>query len=158
MFSGNNWGYENGVGGMGLGSQEEFYGCADIKITPGDGSQGPTTKPLGATTSKKTTTTVAPKSTTTAVYVPWWRTTRTTQPITTTRPTTTQPTTTTRRTTTKASAYPMGMYMNGYMCKAGDGNIVSLNNLSIPNQLNKRKLCPSGFKLLVTTMVIQYFR
>lgn len=33
MLSGNSWGTENGRQGLGLGQQDEFYGCADIAIT-----------------------------------------------------------------------------------------------------------------------------
>lgn len=32
MFTGNNWGCEDGECGLGLGPQEEFWGCSDIAI------------------------------------------------------------------------------------------------------------------------------
>ncbi|XP_076824802.1 uncharacterized protein LOC143470513 isoform X1 [Clavelina lepadiformis] len=35
--TGNSWGSENGRGGLGLGQQEEFYGCSDVAISPRDG-------------------------------------------------------------------------------------------------------------------------
>ena len=33
---GNSWGSENGQEGLGLGQQEEFYGCSDIAIQSSD--------------------------------------------------------------------------------------------------------------------------
>ena len=41
--TGNSWGTdENGMGGIGFGYQEEFYGCADIEIV----ATGQNTKPV----------------------------------------------------------------------------------------------------------------
>ena len=36
-FSGNSWGSENGQQGLGLGQQEEFYGCSDVSIRSSQG-------------------------------------------------------------------------------------------------------------------------
>lgn len=75
---GNNWGTENGQSGLGIGSQEEFYNCADIAIgsnAPTVYTQAPTissttkysttqsfytTPPSPSITTKTTTTTFAP--------------------------------------------------------------------------------------------------
>ena len=64
--TGNSWGTdENGHSGIGLGYQEEFYGCADIEIiSTAESSQSSTIKPTGAisTTSKAPTTSKAATS------------------------------------------------------------------------------------------------
>lgn len=65
--TGNSWGCDDSGCGLGLGHQEEFYGCADIKINPRDGAR-PSTSPVTKTTNpatKTTTTKAATKTTTT---------------------------------------------------------------------------------------------
>jgi len=63
--AGNSWGCnEDGKCGVGMGYQEEFYGCADIKIVGRDGAR-PTT---GSTTKETTIKPVTEKTTTTTTY------------------------------------------------------------------------------------------
>ena len=56
--TGNSWGCDEDECGIGLGQQEEFYGCSDIKIKPRTGPRPTrsTTKALSSTTNVKTTT------------------------------------------------------------------------------------------------------
>ena len=53
---GNNWGSDAEGTGLGYGNQEEFYGCADIKIT-GTSSKTTTQKPTTKTSTKPNTST-----------------------------------------------------------------------------------------------------
>ena len=67
--TGNSWGTdENGIGGIGLGEQEEFYGCADIEIVSTDESGLPpqltTNEPSGTAVVQQSTTTNKPTGTT----------------------------------------------------------------------------------------------
>ena len=73
---GNNWGTDSEGTGIGYGLQEEFYGCADIKVTKGD-SEVVTIKPSKAPTSTieptvttATTEPTAPPTVTTTSEVP----------------------------------------------------------------------------------------
>ena len=60
---GNNWGVDEDGSGLGHGYQEEFYGCADVKVS---GSGGPTAKPTTKpTTTKPTDTKTTQKPSTT---------------------------------------------------------------------------------------------
>jgi len=59
---GNNWGTDADGSGLGHGYQEEFYGCADIKVV-GSGATTDATKP-SSTHGTKTTTTTSNTSTT----------------------------------------------------------------------------------------------
>ena len=47
FFAGNSWGVDPDTGeeGVGLGPQEQFYGCADVRITGGSGSTTPQQAP-----------------------------------------------------------------------------------------------------------------
>ena len=42
---GNSWGSENGQEGLGLGQQEEFYGCSDVSIQSSDISSSSSSSP-----------------------------------------------------------------------------------------------------------------
>uniref|UniRef100_H2YE14 Chitin-binding type-4 domain-containing protein n=1 Tax=Ciona savignyi TaxID=51511 RepID=H2YE14_CIOSA len=49
--TGNSWGTENGESGLGLGQQEEFYGCADVAILDGLSPNGMSTTATSRSTS-----------------------------------------------------------------------------------------------------------
>ena len=73
--TGNSWGTdENGNSGIGLGNQEEFYGCADIEIisTSNPPQSSTTTNTISSTTSSdaKTTTLATTESTSTTTSKP----------------------------------------------------------------------------------------
>ena len=108
FIAGNSWGVDPDTGeqGVGLGPQEQFYGCADVRITGGSGSTTPhqatTTHP--ATGTQRVTTGPATGTQWTTTYPTTGPHRTTTRPGTTTRPaTTTRSFTTTRRTTTLRS-------------------------------------------------------
>ncbi|XP_078484335.1 uncharacterized protein LOC100181283 [Ciona intestinalis] len=90
--TGNSWGTENGESGIGLGQQEEFYGCADVAVA--DGVPPPGNSPAPSTVSSSSTTT---RPTT-------WPTTRSSTTTTRVRTTTIRPTT--RRPTTTTTVWP----------------------------------------------------
>jgi hypothetical protein len=54
--TGNSWGCDDTGCDVGNGQQEEFYGCADIKIEQRSGTRPPTTQTTTKTTTKNTTT------------------------------------------------------------------------------------------------------
>ena len=112
FIAGNSWGVDPDTGeqGVGLGPQEQFYGCADVRITGGSGSTAPhqatTTHP--ATGTQHVTTGPATGTQWTTTYPTTGPQSTTTRPGTTTRPaTTTRSFTTTRRTiTTRSTSRP----------------------------------------------------
>ena len=76
-LTGNSWGDVPGCKGMGCGNQEEFFGCADIKIihetqpeSPSPSTTTPTTTTTIPTTTLTTTTTPTTTTTTTPTPAP----------------------------------------------------------------------------------------
>lgn len=93
-FPGNNWGCEGSDCGLGKGPQEEFWGCSDISILPGNGEPRPTQptqRPVTTRPTQRPVTTRRPRTTTR-------RPTR--KPVTAQRTTTNSPSTTTSPDTT----------------------------------------------------------
>jgi len=92
--AGNNWGCEGSDCGLGKGPQEEFWGCSDISILPGNGGPRPTQPTQRPVTTRPTQRPVTTRRPSTTTRRP------TRKPVTAQRTTTNSPSTTTSPDTT----------------------------------------------------------